>query len=192
MQTDLDTLLTSIDPDRTIVETYNRANEAINTCGVQIAMIDDWDTFRYYMAEFLRHLDFCILRLREPVSVSWEYYWSRCNQVLCKVYGSDGQKAAFEMARTGNESGLYGILKAVAMRVAEDYSKNEIRARISAFLNGLSVDERLAASGEYISKFGHLLPSELTEGSAARIHADFHKVLQEHPQVLLKLRETGR
>ena len=192
MQTELDILLTSIDPDYTIVETYNRANEAINTFDIQVAVVREWDTFRYYMAEFLRHLDVCILHLSRPSDASWEYYWSRCSQVLCKIYRSNGQKAAFEMARTGNESGFYGVLKAVAMRVAQDYSQNEIRAKVSTFLSRLSVDQRIAASNEYIAKYGRLLPSELTEGSAARIYADFHKVLQEHPQVLLKLRETGR
>ena len=192
MQTELDRLLAFIGPEITIVETFNRANEAVNTCGIDTGRIESWDEFTYCMAEFLRHLDFCILRLYKPVDISSEYYWSRCNQVLCRIYGPSGQKAAFEMARTGNESGLYGVLKAVAMQVAEDYSKNEIAGKVSAYLNSVSYDKQLDASSEYISKYGHLLPSELTEGSAARIHANFRKVLQDHPRMLLQLHNVGR
>jgi len=192
MQTKLDRLLEFISPEKTIVETYNRANEAINTFDIHTARIEDWDKFRYCMAEFLRHLDFCVLHLCRPSNVFWEYYWSRCSQVLCKIYRSSGQKAAFEIARTGNEKGFYGVLKAVAMRVADDYSKNEIASKVSVYLNSISYDERLDASGEYISKYGHLLPSELTEGSAGRVHTNFYKVLQEHPQTLHRLHRVGR
>ena len=34
------------------------------------------------------------------------------------------EKAAFEMARTGNEGGLYAVLKAIAGQLAEEYAEN--------------------------------------------------------------------
>jgi hypothetical protein len=103
MQTRLDKLLSDIRPERTIVETFNRANEAINTFRIDTAQIEEWDEFKHCMAEFMRHVDQSILKLRRSVDASSEYYWSHLAQpVLCAVYGSNGQKAAFEMARTGN------------------------------------------------------------------------------------------
>jgi hypothetical protein len=96
------------------------------------------------------------------------------------------------MARTGVGGGLYDLLRSVAMHVAEDYIKREIRAKVDAYLDKLSVDQQLRASSEYLAKYGHLLPSEMTEKTAARIRAEFHKVLEKHPWLLLKIHEVGR
>ena len=192
MQTKLDRLLAFISPDKTMVETYNRANEAINTFHSGAAQIRNWDQFRYCMAEFLRHVDFCALRLRKRVTVSWECYWEHCVPILLGVYGHSGEKTAFEMARTGNEGGLYSVLKAVAMHQAEQYIQNEISAKVIAYLESLSIDEQLEACSEYVSKYGYLLPSEITEGNAIRIRANFRKVLEKHPRLLLKFQGVGR
>ena len=193
MQTRLDKLLSDIRPERTIVETFNRANEAINTFRIDTAQIEEWDEFKHCMAEFMRHVDQSILKLRRSVDASSEYYWSHLAQpVLCAVYGSNGQKAAFEMARTGNGGGLYAVLRAAAMNLAERYSKIDISAKVNAYIEDLSVDEQLDACSEYISKHSPILPSELTEGSAARIRADFGKVLERHPWLIKQIHEVGR
>lgn len=191
MQTKLDQLLASISPENTIVETYNRANEAINTFQAS-ARIEKWDDFRYCMARFLQHIDFRVLRLSKPVDIAFDHYLSWFPHVLMNVYGPNGEKAAFEMARTGNEGGLYSVIKAVAMHQAEEYSQNEISAKVGAYLDRLSVDEQLDACSEYISKYGHLLPSEITEANAIRIRANFRKVLEKHPRLLLKFHSLGR
>ena len=191
MQTKLDRLLAFISPEKTIVETYNRANEAINTFQAS-ARIEKWDNFRYCMAQFLKHIYFCILRLSKPADLSFDHYLSWFPHILIKIYGSNGEKAAFEMARTGNEGGLYSVLKAVAMRVADEYSENEISAKVNAYLDNLSGDEQFDACSEYISKYGHLLPSEITETNAIRIRANFRKVLEKHPRLLLKFHSVGR
>jgi hypothetical protein len=192
MLTKLDRMLVSISPEKTIVETYNRANEAINTFHTNTAQIAKWDQFKYRMAKFLGHIDFCVLRLRRPVDVSWEYYWGHCITVLHRIYGPSGEKTAFEMARTGNEGGLYSVLKAMAMNRAEEYIQNEISAKVIAYLDTLSADEQLDACSEYVAKYGHLLPSEITEGNALRMRANFRKVLEKHPRLLLKFQGVGR
>ena len=144
------------------------------------------------MAQFLRNVEFCTLRLRGSIDASIDYYWSRCVQVLCQVYGSNGEKAAFEIARTGNEGGLYSVLKAVGMHRAEKYSQNEISSKVGVYLDSLSVDEQLDACSEYISKYGYLLPSEITEANAIRIRANFRKVLEKHPRLLLNFHGVSR
>jgi hypothetical protein len=192
MQTELDGLLNSISPEKVIVKTFNGANEAINTFHPKSALIKDWNEFKDCMSKFLRHVDNYSLRLRRPVDMSSDYYWSLCVRVLLKVYGSSGEKAAFEMARTGNKGGLNSVLRSVAMHVVEGYAKMEIQARVDAYLKELTVDQQLAASSEYLAKHGHLLPSEMTEASAARIHANFGKVLEKHPWLILKLHDVGK
>jgi hypothetical protein len=74
MQTELDKLLSSIKPEEVIVETFNRANEAINTFEIGIAVIDDWPEFKNFMAEFVRHIDYYCLRITGSINVSLDYY----------------------------------------------------------------------------------------------------------------------
>ena len=191
MQTELDKLLATISPQKTIIETYNRANEAVNTFHTS-ARIDKWNDFRYCVARLLQRLDVCILRLSRPADSSLDHYMAWFPNILIRVYGPSGEKTAFEMARTGNEGGLYSVLKAVAMRRADEYSQNEIVARVADYLANLSVDEQHGACSEYISKYGYLLPSEITEGNAIRIRANFSKVLEKHPRFLMKFQGVGR
>jgi len=191
MRTKLDELLELIRPQRVVEETFNRANEAINTFLIRVAQIRDWDQFCLCMVSFLRHVDGRTLRLRGPVGTD-EFLWQRCVRILQRIYGGSGEKTAFEMARTGNEGGLRKVLTAVAMHLAEDYSRSEIAGRVSAYWESLSVAEQMDATSEYLAKYGHLLPSELTEGSAARIRANFPKVLEEHPRMVQRLGRVGR
>lgn len=192
MTTDLDRLLYQLDPERTIEPTFRRADEAVNSFATESAQITEWDKFRDCMARFVVHVESHVLRLRRPVRSTFDFEWGRAVAVLTKIYNRNGEKAAFEMARTGNEGGLYGILKAVAMRLAEDMSKNEIASRVRTFWKDHTPSEVLAASQEYLAKYGHLLPSELTEDSAARLRANFLKVLENHPELVQKLRRVGR
>jgi hypothetical protein len=192
MTRDLDRLLDGLDPDRTIEEAFRRADEAINSFPMRRARIDNWSEFAHCLAEFVVHVESRILCLTRPVRGSFDFEWGRAAGILINIYGRSGEKAAFEMTRTGNEGGLYSVLKAVAMRIADDLGKNEIAARVNAFWRSHSPEEVLAASREYLARYGHLLPSEMTEASAARIVANFPKVLENHPKLVQELRRVGR
>lgn len=52
------------------------------------------------------------------------------------------------MARTGNEGGLYAVLKVLAQGIANKYSENEISAKVMNFWENLSTSEFLEASNE--------------------------------------------
>jgi len=192
MSTDLERLLRELDPDRTIEPAFCRADEAVNSFRVERAQITEWNRFRDCMVRFVSHVESYVLRLRRPVLSPIDFEWDRATAVLVKIYGRNGEKAAFEMARTGNEGGLYRVLKAVAMRLAEDISKNEIASRVSVFWQNHTPAEVLAASQEYLDRYGHLLASELTEGSAGRLRVNFLKVLENHPEFVQRLRRVGR
>ena len=192
MTSKLDRLLQSIDPTHTFEQLDRRADEAINAFSLGTGQISDWGQFSDCLIRFLQHLDTQLLRLQAPVPMSRDLAWGRCVQTLMHLYGRSGEKAAFEMVRTGNDGGLYAVLKAFARHAAGQYAENEVSAKVHTYWNGLSVEERLVASDEYLQKHGHLLPSELTEGSAARVRADLPKVLIEHPSMMHRLGRVGR
>ena len=194
MPSDLDRLLDSIDPRRTLQEAERRAGEAINSFPEPRSQITRWEDFRGYLVQFLRHVEAHVLRLQggHACAMATGFDWARCSQALIQAYGPNGEKAAFEMARTGNGGGLYAVLKKMAEHLSEQFAETEIAARVSRFWDGLSAHEQLAASDEYLGRYGHLLPSELTEGSAARLRANLPAVLREHPRMVARLRRVGR
>jgi hypothetical protein len=192
MKPELKELLDSIHPQRTLDQTAGRADEAINTFSAGGSQITDWDEFRRCMVRFAKHVDCTILRVSRMPKLELDYAWRHYCKVLQKAYGPSGDKAAFEMARTGVEGGLYGVLRRFARTQAEQYARNEINARISRFLRSLSPSEKLRVADEYLAEHGHLLPSEITEEGAARIKMDFPKVLAEHPRMMQRLGQIGR
>lgn len=191
--TKLDELLSRIDPDRTTDQVSRRIDEAINSFLPGPGRIDRYDDFLTYIICFCRFVEATVLRLPDGAPQAGpDLDRSRFMPVLTRAYGDQGLKTAFEMARTGNEGGLYAVLRKLGEVLAGRYAENEIVARVWAYWNGLSMAEKLAAPDEYLSKYGHLLPSELTEGSAGRIRANLPKVLQEHARMMQRLRRVGR
>ena len=191
MSTKLDRLLESIDPSRNLDKVSANVDQAINSFTMSRTTITDWDEYRYYLADFFRHVESVVLKLGAGAPVDREFYWGRCANILDKEFGSSGFKTAFEMIRTGKDGGLYRILKTIADKMAENYSQNEISARISKYWESLTLDEQLAAPDEYLGKYGHMLPTEFTEGSAARLRLNFVKALEEYPHIIRRLRQLG-
>jgi len=192
MPSKLEQLLNSIHPAKTSEQLNMRADEALNTFEFDSALITDWNQFRLCLTRFLNHGEQKMLLLRRQCSGGTNFDWGRCCQILMRVYGPNGEKTAFEIARTGNEGGLYAVVRKIALSMAERFIDNEINAKVNTYWNNLSVEEKLNASQEYLDKFGHLLPSELTEGSAARIRAGLPKVLREHHRLIERLGRVGR
>lgn len=192
MPTKLDSLLESIDPSRTLDEVSADVDRAVNSFAAGRGAIEDWGEYERFLAGFLRHLERAVLRMNPGGPDSPEIYWTRCSNILRKEFGPSGHKTAFEMVRTGKGGGLYRILKTIAEKMTETYAQNEISARVNDYLNGLSVDEQIAAADEYLGKYGHLLPAEFTGGNAARLKAHFREILKEHPKTIQRMRRIGR
>ena len=192
MRDELKELLDSIHPSRTLDQTAGRADEAINTFSAGSSQITDWDEFRRCVIRFAKHVDSKILCTRRMPDMELDFAWWHYSKVLQIAYGQSGDKAAFEMARTGNEGGLYGVFRRFAETQAEQYAQNEIHGRISRVWEGLSATEKLKAADEYLAEYGHLLPSELTENGAARVKMNFRKVLAEHPRMMQRFGQIGR
>ncbi|MFH1614966.1 MAG: hypothetical protein ABIG61_07770 [Planctomycetota bacterium] len=192
MNSKLDILLESISLERVVEETYNRANEAIGSFNFGRAKIETWEEFKCCMAGFRKHLDEKMLKLKKPLDVQLTEYWKYCIGPLLKVYGNNGDVTAFTIANTGNEGGLYAVLKAFAMYKAEEYTKNEISGRVYSYWQGLSAAEKVEAAGEYLSKYRHIIPSELFESGSPTLIDNFWQVLEKHPFVVQTLHKAGR
>ena len=192
MSSKLDRLLETLEPARVLDEVSARVDSAMNAFCPPRAQITDWEQFKACLVAFVTQVESKVLRLARPVRADADLAWGRCARMLIPKYGGSADKTAFEMARTGNEGGLYAVLKTLAGQISQQLAENEIRARVLAFWDGLSVDERLAIADEYLRKYGHLLPSEVTEASAARLRVNMPRVLQEHPRLLREFRQIGR
>ena len=195
MAAKLDRLLRDIDPDRTVAEIARRTDDALNAFSVTSAQITDWDRFRRLLIRFVAHVEGHLLGHTgspETRTPDIDFEWGRCCQILSAVYGPNGEKAAFEMARTGNEGGLSDVLRRTAEAVAKPFVKSAVKAQVHGFWEGLSTQAKLNVADEYLGRYGHLLPSELTEGSAARIRANMLRVLEQHPHLMHRLSLIGR
>ena len=192
MKMKLDEFLESIDPSKNLDEIAAQVDNAFNTFKMDKGIIRNWDEFRHVLNSFCRQVEFVVLQIPFTTDFPPEMYWGLCCTILRKEYGFSGEKTAFEIARTGTEGGLLSILRLLAKRMADDYAQRRISARIASFYGSLGVDEKLAVCDEYLDKYGHLLPPEHTDGSAVRIKAFFHKVLEEHPRTIQRLRRISR
>jgi hypothetical protein len=184
--------MTKLDQLRTIEQVARRVDEAINRFLPGPGRIEQFDDFVTYIIRFCRLVEATVLGLRDGApKASRDFDRGRFAHVFSAAYGDRELKTAFEIARTGNEGGLYAVLRKLGEVIAGQYAENEIAARIWSYWNGLSLAEKLAAPDEYLRKYGHLLPSEITEGCAGRVRANMPKVLQEHPRLMRRLRRVG-
>jgi len=193
MPTKLEQLLAKIDPKLTLDKTSALADNAMNTFSFGSGQMTDRKEFEDCLTDFFCHVDSNVLGVSKSFnSEHRDFQWGRCGILLSHIYGENGMMTAFDMARTGKSGGLYAVLKAIALRMAEEYAENQIGALIGEYWKKLTLDEKLAAPDEYLEKYGHLLPSELTEGSAVRIRANFPKLLAQHPEIIRKIRSLDR
>ena len=192
MASKLDQVLGSIDPDKTVNQISARADTAINKFSMNKAVIKDWQAFRKKLAKFYCHVEGDVLGIGTDREVNFDMHWGRCCYLLMKKWGNNGEKAAFEMARTGKEGGFKRVLETIAQLMIQEYATNEISSKALSFWNNLSVDEKLAVVDEYLAKYGHLLPDELKESNAVRLKAQFHQVLIQHPNMMKRLQNIGR
>ena len=190
MTTRLAKLMDELAPQRTIQEVLRRVDIAINSFRADNAQITDWETFRQCIIRFARHVTSRVLGGVEIPETDVELAWGHWSKVLLKAYGANGEKAAFEYARTGVEGGLLGVLRRFALKQAEQYIDAEIAGRVSVFWTGLTMSEKFAVMDEYLAQYGDLLPSEMTEHGAARLKMDFPGVLRMHPRMILHLQKS--
>ena len=191
MSTRLDRLLEAIHPDITLRPIFDRAGIAVNSFGFPDVIITQFDRFKYLLVRFSQHLEAKIFRIESIPDMGVDFHWSRCYQILKQIYGVNGEKTAFDMIRTNKEGGLREVINKFTDTVVQNYAANEINAKISFYINNLTVDQQLAAGKEYVQKYGHLLPNEFAESGGFRIQANFAKVLEKHVVMVYHLAKAA-
>ncbi len=192
MSSRLEQLLASIDPERTALDIERRVDQAFNTFPKPSGILSSWPAFRDCMGRFVCHLETAVLNLPSFYRGDPDIDFGRACRLLMKEFGPEGDKTAAHMAMYGVEGGLYQILKTVARRLVEEYAENEIKARIASYWDALPVDEKFEATREFLTRFGHLLPADVTAGGAARVRAYFPQFLAKYPDLIRRLRTVGR
>ena len=184
-------LLNEIDPKYISDKISMLANNAINTFNLKSNIVTDESDFQKICANFYCHMENTVIESNPPRKLHFAMDWGRFHKKLMMIYGENGHYTAFDITRSGNENGLYGVLKAVADKMIGEYAGNNVKVKICDFWDGLTIDEKFLAINEYIENFGHLLPKEIVEDGAPRIVSNFLKVLEEHPRMLKRTRNIG-
>lgn len=192
MKTKLDKLIDNIDPTATLDRISFMVDKAVISFKAGSGVVKNQEEFESIMVNFFCHVENVVLKINPRRLPHPDMDGHRCNNMLRKEYGPNGENTAFVIAKSGTEGGLYSVLRAVARHMADEYAENYIGSFISEFWDSLSVDEKLAVSKEYLDKYGRLIPSELMEGGAVRVRAFFWKVLEEHPKIINRLRNVNR
>ena len=188
MTTKLESLLENISPEKTIERAQAAADRALNSISINHAKIDTWDEFKELMANFYCLVESNLIGLEKPRTMNLFMDWGRCSNLFLRKYGHRGDQAAFSIAQSGVEGGLYAVLKYIAEALAQQFTTNWIPCRIGEFWNNLSPEERLAVPLEYLEKYRHILPQEILDQNPSLFVGNFYRFLEYHPQMMKELK----
>ena len=189
MTTRLRMLLGNIEP---IPDRIGRlVDNAVNTFGRQIARFAHGDEYTAWLSEFYCHLECTVLGIKpRPVHPCLDL--GRALDLLKKQYGANVTQTLFDIARSGSEGGLRQIMRTMADLYSEEYARNLIGVTVGFYLADRAPSVLLRDAREYVALHPDIIPAELAEGTPARIMANFPKVLEMHPLVVKRIRQTGR
>lgn len=190
--TKLEQLLAQIHPSRTLDGPRHLADSALNSFPFKSSRLHSRPYFKRFMCQLFVHIESTVMGVQPPRPVHPEMDWSRCCRVLKRAYGSEAMYVATQRALDGHEGGLLSVTRDLAACMAEEYAENEVKARVNRYWRGLTTDEKLQASTEYLRLYGHLYPRDIVEEGAARFRAYFPKFLEKHPFLLQRVGRVGR
>ena len=144
------------------------------------------------MSAFVQYIEQIVVKFKSNDPYDQEFFWARYSNLVRNGHGPDAWKMNYEKIITGKDGGLYKLLKDVAAMILDDRSGREISARVWRFWESLTNDEKLKTVDEFLQKFGRLLPSEYTGGGGAYLKANFPRVLEKYPQLLMEIRRGVR
>ena len=188
MPTQLDNLLSEIDPVRVYDRIEARVNHALDNFHVEWRQIRNRDDFQECVAMFLFQASLPSHAKPGLSGMPLSMWWSQAVPLLNQEYGPSGAEVGYQNARLGVEGAIHGVLKVLAKRLIEEHSRRVAQSHISDFWNNLSPWDQKQAVVEYISKFGQLLPPEVRGKDPVAIWVEFPRLLEQHPHSIRALR----
>lgn len=168
------------------------ADTAANSFPLHQAVLSTREEYTSFMGRYYAHVEFVILGRPGNAECDEQFSFNQCLVLLQKEYGHSALQAPFELASSGTEGGLLKVLDTVRRLISRRYADNWIGLAVSLYWNRRSPASLVGDSLEYVLRYGHLWPSDLAEGSAARIRGNFRKVLLQHPYMMRDFRRVGR
>jgi len=190
----LDDLLERIDPKKTIDHGNALLDKALNSYHFAKSQVESHDEFKQVCGDFYWHVESTLLGVGSSVSPNDQMKQGFALGILGDIFGKHNTDAAYQIARSGVEGGLYGVLRKMGEAMAKKHVDTQIGVEVSEFVNQLmkNLPEFHATVEEYAQKYGRLLPREALEDNAFDIKIGFWKVLQNHPYMVKSMREIGK
>ena len=166
-------------------------DRAVNSFTWRIARFAHGDEYTSWLSEFYCHLECTVLGIparRADARFDLHRAWD----LLKRPYGQNAPQALFDIATSGSEGGLRRIMITMADAYGEAYARQLIGVAVTFYLKDRTPAVLIADAREYITIHPDIVPVELTDGTPARIMANFPKVLEMHPFLMRHVRQTGR
>ena len=173
-------------------DTDRRVDSALNAFSLPSALITDRSSYSRLMAAFYHHMECRLVGAPTHRGPDVEFDYGRCRLILQQEYGQNGDKAAFELARTGHEGGLRGLLGTIAEAMGKEHVSQLVETCVAQYWESRSVADLLSDAEEYVRRFGRIIPAEMRERGGVRIRGEFFRALTKHPFVVAKIRQHAR
>ena len=177
---------------RIALGTDQRIDAALNSYKPPSAIIRDRTAFVQVIAE-LHHAVACHLYHTQkdwPIDVEFEYGITLL--FLKQEYGRNGDLAALEIARSGEEGGIRSVLRTVAQAMGKKHAEELISLCVDSYWTGQKAHELIEDARSYVRQFASLIPAGMLESGGVRIMAEFRQVLKKHPFMIAELRRKTR
>lgn len=187
-------LLDSIDPQRTADGLQQRADRVFNAFTLSSARARSGSAMRDILVRFWRKMRAGVLDIDE----AWlprddQHDWDRCQEILRRIYRRpDGWRVAAEVATTGVDSGLYGVLRRVANQIVLDRVRELVSQGVQSLWWRIPFETRLSIIAEYLQAYRPVLAPHLRDRDPAELHDSFPTILMEHPFTVRHFRRIGR
>ena len=189
LSAELDDLLESLDPRRIGEDIELRLGAAAHEfCRAQPSRITQWPDFLDCVARGRHFMESRVIAAYGKVPMEYDMAVGRAVGILHDLYGENGEKYAFELARTGKEGGMFKVISDVAGALLGQWEETGIKARISQWWESLDVDDRLEVTRDYVRRYSNFWPSEMAEAGGVRLRVNFPKTLLQHARLLRQLR----
>ena len=155
-------------------------------------VVDHLEEFQDIIARFYWHLYCPELDIGKHWNEHHESVASMAFLLLEREYGKNARFRACDLARTGAEAGLLGVLKNLMKSTLEDLYERHSKSLVDEYWERTGTEQILQDGRDYIQAYARQLPAEMTEGSGAVILFNLRKVLMEHPAMIRQMRQVVR